>query len=435
MNILGWVLAVVGLAFVIFALRMMLKAKKMSTVPFRKPSEIAAQGPAVADAKGMLSTEGQAVTAAQPLIAPMSGQPCIGYELTVERKWEKQVRTEKGIERKTGSTQAHKEWRGSLFQITDGTSAVLIDCTTEPDSEYEKSHSSTVSVGNMIPGSLKFGAMQMNTPSFMDHDSRTTAFVGTEKILKASPTMYALGQFAQGPQGFALGTPKGMTTGKLIVHHQGRAKLMGKTKRNMILGYALGGVTMIGGVCLGLLGPKLQSTSCPETIAGDVSCSDRMFAADGKDFQWNVKEAATYSITIVQPPGAYAIDGVIEVFGPGGKQAAYNDGGSADKNAVITQTFQPGQYRINVRDFGHTKAEGGYGFKLVVKRMGAATEPSAVASAAASASAPALNAPTHPGAAAHGQASLTPHPGAAHAGAGAAATTPSAKPATPPKKP
>src|SRR5262249_46415365 len=157
-----------------------------------------------------------------------------------------------GMQKKTGSGKVHGEYRGSFFQIGDGQGSITVDATKEPDSEYEKSHSSTINVGMMIPGTLTFGGFQMNTPAILRTDSRTTHFVGTEKILKPSATMYALGQLAQGPQGLALGTPAGLTTGKLIVHHQGREALAGKTKKHMILGYALGGVMFVGGTALGL---------------------------------------------------------------------------------------------------------------------------------------------------------------------------------------
>jgi hypothetical protein len=418
MNILGWVLAVCGLVGVIYGIRMMLKSKKMNTVPFRKPAEIAAQGAAVADVKGMISTEGTAQLPPQPLIAPMSGQPCIGYELTIERKWEKHVRTEKGMEKKTGTSKLHGEYRGSYFQIGDGQGNVLVDATTEPDSEYEKTHSSTMSVGMMIPGTLTFGQFQMNTPAILDTDSRTTAFVGTEKILRASPTMYALGQLAQGPQGLALATPKGIGTGKLIVHHQGREKLLGKTKRNMILGYAIGGALFVGGVPLGLFGPKAQAPAgavadCDSTIvAGELTCSDRMYDADGKNFDFKVATAGTYAIELKQPDVANPIDGVLTITDASGKEIATDDGGSADKNAKIVQAFAAGTYKLNVRDFAHDTVTGGYGFELVVSKQPAAL-PAAVASASPASTTTTTNAevtaPHHAGAA--------PGPGSPHGGA------------------
>jgi hypothetical protein len=429
MNILGWFLAVCGLVGVIYGLRMMMKKKKMGNVPFKKPSEIAQAGAGAADAKGLVSTEGAAQLPPQPLIAPMSGQPCIGYEITVERKWEKHVRTEKGMQKKTGSSKVHGEYRGSFFQIGDGSGAVTVDATAEPDSEYEKSHSSTVSIGMMIPGTLTFGQMQLNTPAILDTDSRTTAFVGTEKILKASPTMYALGQIAQGPQGLAIGTPKGIGTGKLIIHHQGREALAGKTHKHMILGYALGGVLFVGGTGLGLFGPKAQASTagipdCGDTITitKDATCEDRMYAAEGKTYTWTVTEAATYSIELKQPNVANPIDGVIEITDATGNKVAYDDGGSADKNAHVKQAFTAGTYKINVRDYAHDTVEGGYGFQLSFSKSsgGAPALPAASVAAGGSpaSAATTTNAVANAAAApAHHAGTPAAAPGAAHANA------------------
>jgi hypothetical protein len=347
----------------------------------------------------------------------MSGQPCIGYEITIERKWEKHVRTEKGMQKKTGSSKVHGEYRGSFFQIGDGQGNVLVDATAEPDSEYEKTHSSTMSIGLMIPGTLTFGQFQMNTPAILDTDARTTAFVGTEKILRASPTMYALGQLGAGPQGLALATPKGIGTGKLIVHHQGREKLLGKTKRNMILGYALGGALIAGGVPLGVFGPKSHPAagavaSCDDTIvAGELTCTDRIYAADGKDFTFNVTTAGTYRIALQQPDVASPIDGVLTIRDANGKEVAYDDGGSADKNARITQAFEPGTYKLNVRDFARDTVEGGYGFELVVSKLAAAL-PAAVASAGPASTTTTTNAEVAAPQAHHGGAPAAPHGGA-----------------------
>ncbi len=435
MNVLGWILAVFGFVGVIFGLRMMLKGKKMGAVPFRKPSEIAQQGAQAADAKGMISTEGQVVDGPQPLIAPMSGQPCLGYEITVERKWEKMVKTEKGHQKKTGSSKAFTEYKGTTFQITDGTGSVMVDSSKEPDAALEKTHSSAVNVGLVIPGTLHFGALQMNTPHILDTEGRTTGFVGTEKIIKHSATLYALGALEQGPQGLAIGTPKGITTGKLILSTKGRAHLVGSTKRNMVLGYALGGVMLVGGSGLGLFGPKAEATGCSATLAKAAtgSCDDRMYSDTGKDFVWKVTAPATYRISLKQPDVLYPVDGVLEITDATGKKVAYDDGGSSSTNATITQAMQPGTYTINVRDFAKKTLEGGYGFHLDIENMGPSTGAPELtqAAVAGSAAAPAaLMAKPGPAAtAAHG-AKTAPVASGKAAGASSAAV-PSAAPAAP----
>ena len=371
MSYLGWFLAVGGVAGIVFALRMMLKMKKMQSVPFRTPSEIQKGGAGVADAKGLVSTEGQAAATGEPLIAPMSGQPCLAYQIVVERKWEKHEQTENGTSKKTGSDKVLTQYHGSKFRVTDGGGAIDIDASKEPDAEFEQSHTSTIKVGTMIPGSLAFGQLQVNTPS-LPRDSRTTAFVGTEKIIKPG-NVYALGAL----QGGAITTPAGML-GKLVLSTKGRAKLLAHTKRNMILGYAIGGVLAVGGSTLGILGPKPVSHACHD-FNGTIACNDRIYNADGETFTWNVPKDGTYRLTLKQPKVKYPIDGTLTVFDASGKQIAYNDGGSPGANAEIEQTFTAGVYKVNVRDFARHKMKGGYSYSLDVALVDAPAQPLAAA--------------------------------------------------------
>jgi len=271
MSVLGWILAAFGAALTVFGIRMSIKGRRIAGVPFRRPSEIMQQGPQVADPRGMISTEGHVSLPPQPLIAPMSGQPCLAFEIVVERKWEKQVQTQKGVERKSGTDRVFSDRRGSLFQLGDGAGAVLVDASTDCDVELEKVHASTVQVGAMIPGALQFGHLQLPTPQFDSTSSRTLAFVGTERALKPAPTLYALGQLTPGPHGLAIACPKGVGTGKLLLSARGHDALVGKTRTHMLLGFVLGGLLVVGGLLLGLLGSKPKTESGPAGSPADTA--------------------------------------------------------------------------------------------------------------------------------------------------------------------
>lgn len=388
MSYLGWFLAVCGLVGVVFGLMQMLKGKKMGTVPFKKPSEIAQQGMQAGDAKQMVSTEGQVQQGPQPLIAPMSGQPCLAYEITIERSWEKHERTENGDVKKTGSDNVHRESKGSLFQLSDGTGAVLIDSSGSLDADMDKTHSSTISVGMMIPGTLSFGQMQLNTPHIASSDSRTTAFVGTEKAVKVSPTVYALGQLQQGSQGPMIGTPKGIGTGKLILSAKGREALLGKTKRNMILGYAVGGALFVGGTLMGVLGPAPEpgAASCGGVLATDIiDCNGRLHDAAGETMTWTVPAAATYTISVKQPKVKYPIYGDLTIMDGSGKQVGKDVAQSKGDVAKVTGPFAAGTYKIVVKDrdggIEFKTLKGGFGYQLVIEKQGgaAAAKPAAPA--------------------------------------------------------
>jgi hypothetical protein len=372
MSVLGWFLAVGGVAGVVFALRMMLKMKKMQSVPFRTPSEIERGGAGVADAKGLVSTEGEAALSGEPLIAPMSGEPCLAYQIVVERKWEKEEQTENGTSKKSGSDKVLTQYRGAKFRISDGAGKIDVDASKEPDAEFAKAHESTIKVGTLVPGSLSFGKLQVNTPS-LPRDSRTTAFVGTEKIIKPG-NLYALGAL----QGGAITTPPGML-GKLVLSTKGRAKLLAHTKRNMILGYAIGGVLAVGGTGLGVFGPKPAPGNPCVSFSSTIACKDKIYSSDGSNLTWTVPKDGTYRLTLKQPKVKRPIDGTLTITDAAGKQVAYNDGGSPGANAEIEQTFVAGTYKINVRDFARSKVSGGYSYALDVTLVDAPAQPLAAA--------------------------------------------------------
>lgn len=372
MSVLGWILALIGFGLSIFGLLQMLKGKKMNAVPFRAPSQIAQLGQGAADAKGLVSTEG-AVGQQGLLVAPMSGRPCLAYEVTVERKWEKSERTENGNQTSRGKDKVWSDYKGAVFPIQDGQGQIWVDATTQPDASFEKAHDSDVDVGllGMIPGTLQFGNLQMNTPTILNLESRTVGFEGTEKIVPPSATMYALGALAMTPNGPVLATPKGIGTGKLVLSDKGRASLVKSTKRNMIIGYAVGGAMFVGGTLLGIFGPAPEasaSTSCQSAIADAVACDGRIYAANGEDYKWTVTTAGEYTITVKQPAVKYPIDATLTVKDTSGEQVAYNDGGSPGADAKVKHHFEPGTYTINVRDFGKSKVKGGYSFHLDIAK-------------------------------------------------------------------
>ena len=455
MSVLGWFLAFLGFVGLVVGLLQMFKGKKLNSVPFRAPSQIAQMGPAAADAKGLVSTEG-AVGQQGLLTAPMSGRPCIAFEITVERKWEKSERTENGTETKKGSSNLLSDYKGGVFALQDAQGTVLVDASSKPDASFEKSHTSGVNVGilGIIPGTLQFGNFQMSTPLLIGEGS-TTGFEGTEKIIVPTGNLYALGALAAGPQGPVMHTPKGIGTGKLILSSKGRASLVKSTKRNMILGYAMGGVMFVGGTLLGIFGPapdmSASSSSCSSTLTADiVACDGRMYERDGSDMKWTVATAGEYTLTVTQPKVKYPIDPLLTIKDAAGKEVGRHQGISKGAEAKVTQKFEPGTYTINVKDFFNDKVKGGYGFHLDVVR---APDAPVVASASitnadvpgakpvAKAAAPGVKgAPAKAAAALPGAKTATPGAGTTTttaAATGAAKADPAAKPATPaaPAKP
>src|SRR5215472_1995795 len=233
---LGAILLIIGLIAVVIGVVFFFKMKRMAAAPFHKTGEIG-QNPGVADAKGMISTEGQ-IVAQNAVRAPCSGQPCLYYEVTVEREWEKMVTTQQGSKRQTGSTKVTTNKGGTIFQLNDGSGPVSIDAREGADADLQKSHDQKVPVGMMVPGEIVFGQMRMQTPANLGPE-RTTAFKATEKILAAQGNLYACGKLVNGAI-----TKPGWTS--LILSHKGRVALLGSTKTKAYGGIIVGAVLTIG---------------------------------------------------------------------------------------------------------------------------------------------------------------------------------------------
>jgi hypothetical protein len=379
MNMLGWFGAALGFFGVLFALIEMFKAKKMQRVPFHKPSDIAAKGRSVADEKGWVSTEGKPVPS-KLLTAPLSGKQCLAYEVEIYRHYEKTETTEKGTETKKGSDKIETIYTGTLFQLTDGAGSVDIDTTVhKPDVDMKKTKSEKVKVGLTIPGLLQFGELQINTPS-LPRDSRTVAFEATETVFEPADNLYAMGALRSDKTTPTLANPEKGLVGRLLLSTKGRELLLAHTMRNMKLGYAIGGFLMVSGSAFGIFGPKGKNDTCATAFTGATHCSDRIMAKDGIDYTWTVTTKGAYSITVIQPQVKFPIDGTITIFDSTNKQVAYNDGGAAGVMADVEQIFEPGTYRINVRDFARTTIKGGYSFKLDVRStLDSATSAAAIA--------------------------------------------------------
>jgi hypothetical protein len=215
--------------------------------------------------------------------------------------------------------------------------------------------------------------MQMNTPS-LPRDSRTVAFVATEKVLKAGGTLYAMGAL----KGGAIGAPDGML-GKVLLSSKGRSHLLAATKKSMTLGYAIGGPLAVVGLLLGVFGPKPAPGNGCKDFAGANACNGRIYAANGDDLKWTVPADGRYRLTVKQPAVKRPIDATITVVDAAGKQIAYNDGGSPGADALVEQKFAAGIYTVNVRDFAKHKVSGGYGYALSVESI---PEPKAAAAIA-----------------------------------------------------
>lgn len=368
MQYVGFLLIALALAGLAFGLLQHLKGKKLAAAPFHKTGHVASN-PDSADTKGMVSAEG-AVHMPQPLIAPCSGKPCVYFEVTVERLWEKSVNTENGVKTEKGTSNVRTDKGGARFWLDDGSGPVTVDARESVAADLKQSFTQTQNVSS---GDVGFGtAYRVSVaPSF--GDERVTGVRAVEKIVPAEGNMYVLGKLSNG----VIAKSDGLL-GKLQMHSEGRDHLLGQTKRNARIGLAAGAALLVGGTAAAAFGDKPADTSCQallDATPDKVECSDRLYNDDGNTFTWKVSKPGTYALSLAQPPVKNPIFGRITVTDASGKTVAKAVGAGKGAATLVAAPFAAGEYKINVRDDvdGYVKTvKGGFGYSLNVDYKGPA---------------------------------------------------------------
>lgn len=360
MQYFGFFLLALAIGGLVFGFLQRSKMKKILAAPFKKTGEIASN-PQVADAKGTVSCEG-AIQVQQPLIAPCSGKPCVYYEIKVERMWEKTVNTENGTKTEKGTSTVSTTEQGSQFYVNDGSGPVGVDAREKVDTDLTKSFEQAQ---NVSYGDLVFGQYSVHVP-YSGGDERTTGIRAIEKILPAEGNLFVMGKLAGG----VITKQDGML-GKVLISTKGRDKLVGSTKRNSVLGFALGGVMFVGGGAMSIFGdpPKDNCANLENAMTGDI-CSSRVYDSSGKTFEWKVTKEGAYKINVTATGTNAAMKLWPKVVvTKGGKEIA-EDGSESGESAKVLAHFEKGTYTIKVNDIDAShaaKLKGGAGFNLDIK--------------------------------------------------------------------
>jgi hypothetical protein len=388
MQYVGFFLVAVAIIAIVIGILQQMKAKKILAAPFKKTGEIA-QNPQVADAKGTVSTEG-AMVVQQPLMAPCSGKPCVYYEIELIRQWEKTVQTENGLKTEKGTSSISTTKTGSQFYLNDGSGPVGVDAREDLDCDMEKAFEQ---VQNVSYGDVVFGQYRAHV-SYHGGDERTVGIKCVEKLVPAQGSLFVLGKLAAG----VITKTDGML-GKLMASTKGRDKLLGATKRNALIGFIAGGLSIAGGVPMAIFGDPPHDSCANMKDAWAETCAGRIRDDAGQTYDWTVTKAGTYSIEVLQPGVKIPIWPVLTVTTSTGAEVAKV---AATQSVIIKRSFSPGKYKINVKDAAKGAAKrfkGGFSFSLKfgggpsaaaadTGEPAASGEPSASATATATAAAP-----------------------------------------------
>src|SRR6478736_6516963 len=82
MAIIASIICALGIVGLVWGFMQKMKAARLSAAPFAKTGDVAQKGDSVAGPKGAISVEGD-VRCPTPLLSPVTGTPCVYYELKV----------------------------------------------------------------------------------------------------------------------------------------------------------------------------------------------------------------------------------------------------------------------------------------------------------------------------------------------------------------
>lgn len=232
-------LVALGIVGLVYGLMNKLKAARVSDAPFVKTGDAATKGKAIASPKGAVSLEGD-VRCAEPLIAPVSGAPCLYYELVCTAKWkEGDSHKEKEIERRKAAAR---------FAVDDGSGEVWVDAKEGGDFEPEQStrqEKGSGLIGGITGQDIVFGQYAVS-PGLLVGLGRT--YVVEEKHLPVPPRLYVCG--VVGDQPGVVGSPKWRS---LILSDKSRDELLGKAQSVAKIALIVGGVLIGAGAILGVV--------------------------------------------------------------------------------------------------------------------------------------------------------------------------------------
>jgi E3 Ubiquitin ligase len=239
---IGILLGFLGLCAAIFGLIQRHKSGRMANAPHVKSHDAATRGDQVASPRGAISVEGD-VKVTQPLVSPVTGTPCLYYEVKVVGHW------------KDGDTQKSKDYysekKAADFAVDDGSGPVVIAADSGGDFELEKKFDQTKKEGffadikNLVGKKepIVFGNFHFDNPPM----SKADRFTCTEYVLPVHPRLYVVGKHNAGTIG-----PPNWTS--LILSKKSREQLMGSTAKAAKFSLIGGGAAATAGVALALIG-------------------------------------------------------------------------------------------------------------------------------------------------------------------------------------
>jgi hypothetical protein len=150
MVVAGMAVLCLGIIGIIYGVMQKMKAGRVTDAPFASTGDVLRRGRELAGPKGQISAQG-AVACPQPLVSPVSGQPCLYYKVKCTGRWK-----EGNVEK---SKVLDEQQMAAQFAIDDGSGAIYVDARQGGDFEptQRKSEKKGGGLGAIVGRELQFG--------------------------------------------------------------------------------------------------------------------------------------------------------------------------------------------------------------------------------------------------------------------------------------
>ena len=252
------IIVVVGIIALIYSVMERVKAQRVTKTPFFKTGQVGAQpgGSAV-------SAEGN-VICPQPLLAPMSGTPCLYYAIKSTAEW------------KEGETVKRRELANhkfaARFWIDDGTGGIGVDASQGGTFEPTQNRSDTKSsglLGGITGKDLLFGQYAVSTGAL----SLGTKYKVEEEVFALQPRLYVCGSAGNG----AIATPSGLRS--LLISNKTRDHLLSSALKTSKFSMIGGGAAVFVGTVLGVISRLIAASPTPAVASAPSELNTTVQAA------------------------------------------------------------------------------------------------------------------------------------------------------------
>ena len=361
---MGILLLVIGLAVLGFGLYNMMAAKRVLAAPFKKTGELA-KNPVSEDPKGAMSTEGKVIPPTTPLLSPASKQPCLAYELKIERLYEKTETTQDGTKTVKGSETLDTIKGGTVFGLDDGSGAFNIDVSKGADFDNMKDGFKKELNGHSGSSHIQFGEYHYDVPVIGSDKGWTTGFKATEKYVPVEGNLFVLGKL----EGASLVKPGWRS---MMTSAKGREGLLGSLEKKKKFSFIGGGIAAVLSIPALIFAPKSDpnaiGASCPDQMTDvRVRCSSQV--TDEDMYTWTVTKPGKYDLTVFAPSKKVAFDPGLMITDSTGAEVA-NVSGGVGGNATTTVEAKAGVYKVKVYLADNFKVKGGYSYEMEIASQG-----------------------------------------------------------------